>query len=67
MEIKKSEKLKYKSPGSLKESDKDLSSNKLIIPKMSTTEINLNTFSWKLRYLNKKIFVKKSIDRISKK
>jgi len=45
MEIKKSEKLKYKSPGSLKESDKDLSSNKLIIPKMSTTDINLNTFS----------------------
>tara|TARA_B100001175_G_C19445446_1_gene608498 strand:- start:310 stop:534 length:225 start_codon:yes stop_codon:yes gene_type:complete len=67
IKIKTNEMIKYNSPGSLKESKIDLSSNRLIIPKTSTTIMNLNMFNWKFGYLNKRILIKNNIDNISEK
>jgi len=55
--INKKEVIKYKSPGSLNEAAKDLSSNKFSNPKIKVRNKILNTIIWTLGFLNKKILI----------
>ena len=55
--INRKEVIKYKSPGSLNEAAKDLSSNKLSNPKIKVKNKILNTIIWTLGFLYKKILI----------